>query len=296
MESASFTTFRELIDTTNPAIGDYVVELYGNTYIHQNPQSGSITAYQQDRSGRIHLVEHICQGMQLVSQLSVSADGRHFAFIALNRAHGDIQGDAFVYFLDTIDKTMECAFSWPIDSDKLQSMVFFSLDGKYALFSDGQTRLEVQSLYTSDPVWVFLNLYLGDTAQVNDGTTSIIPLFIRGSDYVLWRMTSGSLAMIDLLADGQVSHSMLTPSIKLADPFVECWLHNDYLIHVNHGVHQVDIYRVNPLEHTMSQVESIPLHTCGPVACTNGPDSSSVILHYLDSAQYTTSQLIKLGY
>jgi hypothetical protein len=291
-----FATIQDLVSATNPALGDYVVELYGNTYIHQNPQVGSITAYQQDRAGRLHIIEDICAGLQ-VSQLSTSSDGRHFAFIAMDPASPG-NGDVYVYYLNTINSEFEVAISWSMESTS--AIVFFSLDGKYAMFSDGQSRLEVKSLYTDDPV----KIYHVPPSYDEDGSDWVDigpqpPIknsgFLLGSDYLLWHMPSGHLAMIDLLPDGQVSHWQLTPTVKLTKPAYECWLHNDYLIYVNSGTRSVDIYYVNPLEHTVSQKESIPILTYGPVWCTFGPDSGSVIMHYLDAEQRPTSQLVELS-
>ena len=296
--SSKFATIQDLVSATNPALGDYVVELYGNTYIHQNPQSGSITAYQQDRAGRLHIIEDICARMQ-VSQLSTSSDGRHFAFIAMDPASPG-NGEAYVYYLNTIDPGLEITASWSIHDANGHYITFFSLDGKYAMFSDGQSRLEVKSLYTDDPVKIYLvppSYGEEDASEWVDIGSPPNQKFgvLLGSDYLLWHLPSGNLAMIDLLPDGQVSHWQLTPSVKLTMPAYECWLHNDYLIHVNSGTRSVDIYHVNPLEHTITQKESIPILTYGTVQCTVGPDSGSVILNYLDTDQRTTALLVELS-
>lgn len=290
-----FATINELVSATNPAMGDYVVELYGNTYIHQNPQSGSITAYQQDHNGRLHVIEDLCVGMR-VSQLSTSSDGRHFAFIAFDTANPG-NGEVYVYYLNTIDSEFEVAMSWSMESTS--AIVFFSMDGKYVMFSDGQSRLEVKSLYTDDPAKIYFvpSSYGEDDNEWIDIGPSPTGMsgFMLGSDYLLWHMPSGHLAMIDLLPDGQISHWQLTPSVKLNQPTVECWLYNDYLIHFNSLTNAVDIYRINTLEHTVTLTESIPISKCGFAQCSHGPDSQSVTLHYLDSEQRPTSQLIKLS-
>lgn len=289
-----FATIHELVSATNPAMGDYVVELYGNTYIHQNPQSGSITAYQQDKKGRLHVIDDIYVGMHF-NYLSASSDGRHFAFIAFDPTNPD-NIEVNVYYLNTIDSEFEVAMSWSTDSSS--SMVFFSMDGKYVMFSDGKSRLEVKSLYTDDPAKIyFVPSYDEDGSEcVNIGPLSNKNFgFMLGSDYLLWHMPSGNLAMIDLLPDGQVSHWQLTPSIKLNLPTNECWLYNDYLIYVNSLTNSVDIYRISPMEHTITLTESIPVSKCGPFQCSHGPDSQSVILHYLDSEQRPTAQLVELS-
>jgi hypothetical protein len=293
MTSVSSTfTIQELVSSTNPTQGDYVVELYGNTYIHQNQQAGSITAYQQDNLGKMHLIDTICGG-QLVQQLSGAVDGRHFAFITYypQPEISTLQiGDASVYYMDTLTNTMECVHSWPIHSvGELgasqahgAAMLFFSLNGKFAIFADGYT-MHIQSLYTDDAERRISMSYSVEDEWEDLGNSQPSG-FIQGSDYLLWWKPSGHLAMIDLLSDGRVEYYPLSPSIQLESANLSgCWLHNDYLIHVNPKTLCADIYHVNPIEHTMTRTESIAIEQPNTIQCTSGPDSQSVILHYADT-------------
>lgn len=290
MISTQFATIHDLVAATNPAMGNYFIELYGNTYIHQNTQEGSITAYQMDRHAHLHQIEVMCSEMH-VSQLSAAPDGRHFVFIAFDPDNPG-KGDAYVYYLNTIESSLELAISWPTDS--ICSMVFFSRNGQYAIYTDGIYQLQVHSLYTDDADKFYIIPSIVEDADWVD----IVPHmfgFLFGSDYLLWHMPSGHLAMIDLLPGGQVSHWTLNSSIKIAHPANECWLHNDYLIHVNSQTEAVDIYHINPLEHTMTITSTIPLSKYGLVQCSPGSHSQSVILHYMDSNQRPTSQLVEFS-
>jgi hypothetical protein len=286
------STIHDLVASTNPTQGDYVVELYGNTYIHQNPQSGSIMAYQQDNQGKLHLIDTICDGL-LVQQLSCASDGRHFAFITYySQPETNTQqiGDASVYYLDTFANSIEQVHSWPIHSvgelvtPQAQGvLLFFSLNGKFAVFADGNI-LRIQSLYTDDAEY-----RINMSCTVEDGWEDLGNSnpsgFILGSDYLLWHKPSGHLAMVDLLSDGRVEQHNLSPSIQLETKHLGCWLHNDYLIHVNPKTHCADIYHVNPVEHTAALVDTITIGHPASIHCAPGPDSQSVILHYADTAR-----------
>jgi hypothetical protein len=293
---ATPSTIQELVASTNPIMGDYVVELYGNTYIHQCQTSGSIIAYKQDIRGKLHLIGIICNDLQ-VQQLSASSDGRHFAFIAYD-SQPDTDTlqirDAYVYYLDTIDMCIEQAYTWPIytinDMGMSQSpkvRLFFSMNGKLAVFADSN-MLHIQSLHTDDAEHR-INMACTIEGEWEDLGCSHPSGFMLGSDYMLWHNPSGHLAMVDLLSNGHVEHYTLSPTIQLESTHLGCWLHNDYLIHVNPKTLCADIYHVNPVEHIVTMVESIVIDRSGFVQCTPGPDSQSVVLHYAD-----TSRLVQL--
>lgn len=287
------STIQELVASTNPVGGDYVVELYGNTYIHQCQTSGSIIAYQQDTQGKLHLIGIICSDQQ-VQQLSAASDGRHFAFIAYDsQPETDTHqiGDAYVYYLDTINMCIEHAYTWPIYTINDMGMsrtpkvlLFFSMNGKFAVFADSNHTMYIQSLYTDDAEYrINMACTVDDEWEVLgcSNTTG----FIQGSDYLLWHNPSGHLAMVDLLSEGRVEHHTLSPTIQLESAHLGCWLHNDYLIHINPKTRCADIYHVNPVGHTITLVESIDIGRTSRVQCAPGPDSQSVVLHYSDTAR-----------
>lgn len=291
-------TIKDLVDSTNPTQGNYVVELYGNTYIHQCQTSGSIIAYQQDNLGKLHMIDTICEGLQ-VQQLSAASDGRHFAFITYDsqpEVGTQRIGDAYVYYLDTFNNTMECVKMWSIQSDVEPEMpsqysmaiLFFSLNGKFAVFADSCNTVHVQSLYTDDTEHCIYIVCMVDDEWVDLGNTQPTR-FILGSDYLLWYKPSGHLAIIDLMSDGRVEYHNMSPTIQLESAHFGCWLHNDYLIHVNPKTLCVDIYHVSSVEHTATLVESIDVGHSTSVHCTHGPDSQSLILHYAG-----TSRLVQL--
>jgi hypothetical protein len=291
-------TIRGLVASTNPTMGDYVVELYGNTYIHQCQTSGSIIAYQQDIHGKLYLIDTICRGQQ-VQQLSAASDGRHFAFITYDsqpETNTQQIGDAYVFYLDTINKCIEQVYTWPIHSvGELVTpqapgvLLFFSLNGKFAVFADSN-MLHIQALYTDDTEHR-INMSCSVEGDWEDLGCSQSNGFIQGSDYLLWHKPSSHLAMVDLLSDGRVEQHNLSPSIQLESAHLGCWLHNDYLIHVNPKTLCADIYHVNPVEHTVTRTESIDIGQTTAVQCALGPDSQSVILHYADTA---TARLVQL--
>ncbi len=291
------SNIQELVASTNPAMGDYVVELYGNTYIHQCQTSGSIIAYKQDIRGKLHLIDTICSDQQ-VQQLSAASDGRHFAFIAYDsQPETDTHqiGDAYVYYLDTINKCIEQVYTWPIYTIKDLGMpqvpcllLFFSMNGKFAVFADSNHTMHIQSLYTDDTERC-INMACSVEGDWEVLGCSHPAGFIQGSDYLLWHNPSGHLAMVDLLSNGHVEHHTLSPTIQLESAHLGCWLHNDYLIHVNPKTKCVDIYHVNPVEHIITLVESVDIGRTSRVQCAPGPDSQSVILNYAG-----TSRLVQL--
>ena len=278
------STIQELVASTNPSMEDYVVELYGNIYIHQCQTTKSIIAYQQDTQGRLHLIDTICNGYS-VQQLSVVSDGRHFAFITYYSQPdtGSQQiGEACVYYLDTITNTMECVKTWPIHSvgeleipQTTMILLFFSLNGKFVVFTDNNT-LHIQSLYTDDTEHRINMACSVDDDEWEDLGNSQPNGFIQGSDYLLWYNPAGHLAIVDLFSNDRVESYNLSDSIKLESAHIGCWLYNDYLIHVNPKTNYADIYHINPFEYTMILAESIAIGQPTSAHCAPGPDSQSV--------------------
>jgi hypothetical protein len=246
-DECQFASLDELIAATDPQNGNYVIQLYGNILIHQKPgQPGAITAYQTDTKGKLHFIADVVSDCS-VSQLSVSADGRYFGFIAND---GDLT-TANVYFLDTIDKTIDVAYSWSYTYCAAPTL-FFSVNGQFVVFSPYADKLYIQPLYTSEPEVVFEAL-----ATETQPCNSCRLVYAQGPDYLVWQQPSGKLVVIDLVAGQQPAEWPLRADDNTWLPTKDsyCMFYNNYVIHIHNPSEQsnakITILAVNSISQSV---------------------------------------------
>jgi len=285
---SSYASLGELLAATDPKNGNYVIQLYGNTFIHQKPISenntdngseGTITAYQTDNQGNLHFIADIISN-QMVSQLSVSADGRYFGFLTNNN---DLT-TGYVYFLDTITTSMEVVYSWSYKHCPATTL-FFSQNGQFVVFSPYAGKLHVQALYTDKPDVIFeVPATLSETPNIN------YLIAAEGPDYLVWWLPSGHLRVIDLVAGQQPAEWTLAAddSKWLPTKDSSCMFYNNYIIHIHNHSEQPDtatkakitILAVSSISQTVRTVSKFSFPEIGGYTwCEVNSDGQSITLH-----------------
>lgn len=271
----NFSSLDELMATMDPQNGNYVIQLYGNILIHQKPgQHGAITAYQTDTKGKLHFVSGVVSDCA-VSQLSVSADGRYFGFIAND---GDLT-TAYVYFLDTIDKIIDVVYSWSY-TYCVAPALFFSLNGQFAMFSPYADKLYIQPLYTSEPEVAFEAPATG----TQPGNSSWL-VCAQGPDYLVWQQPSGKLVVIDLITGQQPSEWPLgadcTNWLPTKDSY--CLFYNNYVIHIHNPSEQskaeITILAVDSISQSVRQMIKFEFPELGRTWCELNSCGKSLTFH-----------------
>jgi len=273
-----FASLNELMMTTDPQNGNYVIQLYGNTFIHQKPGitglcPGIITAYQSDKQGKIHFIAEI-SAEPYISQLSVSADGRYFAFITND---GDLTS-AYVYFLDTQDNSMDIAYSWSYKYCAIPAL-FFSANGQFAVFSPCAEKIHIQPLYTDGPEVIF-------EAPIGTQPSNLNYLVaVQGTDYLLWQQPSGHLKVIDLVAGQQPAEWSLAADDSVWLPIEDsnCMFYNNYVIHIHNPSEQsaskITILAVNSISQSVRTVSKFSFPELGHTWCEVNSDGRSLTLY-----------------
>ncbi len=281
--TGQFTSLNELMMTTDPQNGNYVIQLYGNTFIHQKPGiaglvPGTLTAYQTDKVGKLHFIAEI-SAEPYISQLSVSADGRYFAFITND---GDLTS-AYVYFLDTQDNLMDIVYSWSYKYCATPTL-FFSANGQFAIFSPCAEKLHIQPLYTDGPEVIF-----EAPAELTQHRDSNYLVCAQGPDYLVWLEPNGNLKVIDLVAGQQPDEWSLTDdnNVWLPTEDSSCMFYNNYVIHIhNPSEHpataakaKITILAVNSISQTVRTVSKFSFPELGHTWCKVNSDGQSITLH-----------------
>ena len=275
-----FANLNELLAATNPQTGNYVIQLYGNIFIHQKPSIDStnvnnakITAYQTDKKGMLHFIDNIYVG-QYVSQLSVSSNGRYFGFITIK----DGQTTGYVYYLDVLAREMDIAHSWSYTNSPNPAL-FFSVNGQFAIFSPGVNKLQIQSLYSDEPEVVF------ETPTDNCNRTQMPsnPISVAlGNDYLVWLQSNSKLSVIDLVSDKQPVQWPET-NIWLPANYDSCVFYNNYLVYTHQPDSQslsvITILGINNISMTVSIIKQLKFPELGATWCVPNEDGKSVMLH-----------------
>lgn len=277
--TGQFTSLNDLMMTTDPQNGNYVIQLYGNTFIHQKPGiaglvPGTITAYQTDKEGKLHIIAEI-SAEQYISQLSGSADRRYFAFITND---GELTS-AYVYFLDTQDNSMDIAYSWSYKYCVTPTL-FFSANGQFTVFSPCAEKLHIQPLYTDG-----LEVIFEAPAKPTQHSDSNYLVCAQGPDYLVWQQPSGHLKVIDLVAGQQPAEWSLADddSVWLPTENSSCMFYNNYVIHIHNPSEQsaakITILAVNSIAQTVRTVSKFSFPELGHTWCKVDSDGQSITLH-----------------
>ena len=277
-----FPNLSELLAVTDIRKGNYVLPLYGgNIFIHQKPSADSnddnnakITAYQTDNHGALHFIA-VVHTSQIISQLSVSADGRYFGFIAID----DGITTGYVYFLDVLAREMEVAHSWSYTYCP-NPKLFFSPNSQFAIFSPGANKLQVQSLYSDDPEVVFV-APTDNSNTINQMAANPISVAL-GNDYLVWIQSTGSISVIDLVADQQPTEWAAT-NIQLNTNFTSCTFYNNYLVHIYHKDEKspatISLLQINPITRVVLVSSQFEFPELGATCSIPSLDGKSITLH-----------------
>lgn len=268
-----FANLAELIASTDPQSGNYVIQLYGNIFIHQKPctesKHASLKAYQTDNQGGLHFIANISSG-QKISQLSVSADGRFFGFIEKNGDHTE----GYVYYLDTLDSSMDIAYSWSYKYAP-NAVLFFSTNGEFTIFSPCATRMHVQPLYSPEPEQVF------DAHDVSQSSQNQFISVALGMDYLIWIQPNGRLIVIDLIF-GQEPQQW-SSDIQLKPLNSCCVYYNNYLTHIHSKDEkesaEITVLAFNTISRTILVANQFVFQNPGTTWCVPDPDGKSITLY-----------------
>jgi hypothetical protein len=277
--NCQFDNLDELMAATNPETGNYVIQLYGNIFIHQKPsvtnnssiEKATLTAYQTDKQGRLHFIAEICAEPQ-INQLSVSADGRYFGFITNNWQ----LTTAYVYFMDTQDNSMDIAYSWSYKYTA-NSVLFFSVNGQFAVFSPCAEKMHVQPLYVPGP-----EVVLEAPAGIHLQSAFHNLVIAQCNDYMVWLQPTGQLAVIDMIS-GQQPAQWPETNIWLPVNYDSCVFYNNYLVYTHQPDKQslsvITILGINNITRTVSVVKKFKFPEFGATWGVPDLDGKSVMLH-----------------
>lgn len=288
----NFSNLDELIVATDPQNGNYVIQLYGNIFIHQKPgQAGAITAYQTDTKGKLHIIDNIVSNCA-VSQLSVSADGRFFGFLTND---GDLTS-AYVYFLNTQDNSMDITYSWSY-KNCLAPTLFFSANGHFAVFSPCAEKIHIQPLYTPNPEVVF-----EAPAELTQPSDSNYLVCAQGIDYLVWLQPHGHLKVIDLVAGQKPTEWLLSTDDTALLPTKDsnCMFYNNYVIHIHnpsekaaHDRAKITILAISSISQTVRTVSKFSFPEIGGYTwCKVNSDGQSITLHNRDKNHETRMSVL----